>query len=230
LENCDAPHGEQVFTYWRPAVVPSHDGRRLYIVHADEEMLTTVDFDARTVHSVEIRVARSWLEELLELTAGVAEAKGGENGAVKEAVLSPDGTRLYVIGQTVSSTRDARGNWQTTRTSLGLQAVDVESGHIMASLDIEAQAIKATLDGAYLLLDDWDGRVWGTEVLDAKRLQRVAHLEGWAVVPARRTDGQPILLASNPYRESQLAVLDPRSFDVVHTWSVNGHAEWLMTR
>ncbi len=227
LENCDVSHEQQLFAYWRPAAVPSHDGHKLYIVHADEEMLTTVDFDARTVHSVEIRAARSWFEELLALTAGVAHAKGGSNGAFKEAALSPDGTRLYVIGRATNSTRDAQGYWQISETSLGLQVVDVESGRKIAGLDREAKAIRTTLDGVYLLLDDWDGRVWWTEVLDAISLQRVAHLEGWDVVPTRRIDGQPILLASNPYRQSQLAVLDPRSFDIVHTWSMNGHAEWV---
>jgi hypothetical protein len=227
LENCDAPHGEQTFAYWWPAVVPSHDGHTLYVVHADEEKLTAVDFDARTVHSVEIREARLWFEELLALTAGVAQAKGGENGAFKEAVLSADGTRLYAIGRRVNSTRDAHGNWQVDEAYLGLQVIDVESGHKMASLDGEAKAIGSALDGAYLLLDDWDGRIWWTEVLDAESLQRVARLEGWKVVPARRIDGQPILLASNPYRESQLAVLDPRSFDIVQAWSASGHAEWV---
>lgn len=229
LENCDAPHGEQMFAGWWPAVVPSHDGHTLYIVHADEEKLTAVDFDARTVHSVEIREARSWFEELLALTAGVAEAKGGENGAFKEAVLSPDGTRLYVVGRTVNSTRDARGEWQVTEAFLGLQVIDVESGRKVTGLDGQAKAIGTTPDGAYLLLDDWDGRVWWTEVLDAESLQRVARLERWAVVPARRIDGQPILLASDPYRGSQFAVLDPRSFDIVDTWSVSEHAEWVTT-
>jgi len=230
LDNCDAPHGEQMFAHWWPAVTPSHDGHKLYIVHADEEKLTSVDFDARTVHSVEIREARSWFEELLALTAGVAEAKGGENGAFKEAVLSQDGARLYVIGRTVNSTRDARGDWQVEEAYLGLQVIDVESGRRVTGLDGEAKAIGTTPDGAYLLLNDWDGRVWWTEVLAAESLQRVARLEGWAVVPARRIDGRPILLASNPYRESQLATLDPRSFDIVHTWSASGHAEWVTSR
>jgi hypothetical protein len=230
LENCDMPHGEQVFAYWRPAVVPSHDGLKLYIVHADEEMLTTVDFDARTLSTTEIQVARSWFEELLALTAGVAEAKGLENGASKEAVLSPDGTRLYTVGRTVNSTRDANGEWQIAEDYLGLQAIDVNRGHILTSLDSEAKTIKTTLDGAYLFLADWDGRVWWTEVIDAKSLQRVTRLERWEVVPSRRMDGQPILMASNPYRSSQLAVFDSHSFDVLYTWSVEGYAEWMTTR
>jgi hypothetical protein len=111
---------------------------------------------------------------------------------------------------------------------LGLEVIDVESGRKIAGFDSQAKTVETTLDGVYLLLDDWDGREWWTEVLDAASLQPVTRLDGWEVAPARRMDGQPILLASNPYRESQLAVLDAQSFDEVYTWSVDRYAEWVM--
>jgi len=118
LENCEASHEKLLFADWSPAVVFSHDGRKLYVVHADEERLTTVDLDARAVHTVEIQVAQSWFERLLALTAGVAEAKSGSQGASKTAALSPDGTRLYVVGYTTEAMRDADGYWQTTEGGL----------------------------------------------------------------------------------------------------------------
>ena len=80
LENCGASHEQQLFASWGPAVVASRVGRKLYVVQADAERLTTVDFDARTVRTVEIHPTQSWLGKLLELTAGIAEAKGGSQG------------------------------------------------------------------------------------------------------------------------------------------------------
>jgi len=221
LENCEASHEEQSFAYWRPAVVLSPDGRKLYIVHADEEKLTTVDLQDRAVQSIEFREAQSWLESLLALTAGVAEAKGGLNGTTKEAALSPDGTRLYVLARTYTN-----GPWGV---SLGLQVVDVESGRKIAQQDSEGIAIKMTPDGAYLLLLNHtpDNR-WWTDVLDAESLQPVAQLEDRDVMVTRRMNGQPLFVAQTiPERATRLAVLDPRSFDIVHSWAFNGYASWI---
>jgi len=66
----------------------------------------------------------------------------------------------------VGTSRHARDDWQVEEAYLGLQVIDVESGRKVTGLDGEAKAIGTTLDGAYLLLDDWDGRVWWTEVFD----------------------------------------------------------------
>ncbi len=217
-----------MFAEWRPAVVLSHDGRRLYIVHADQERLTTVDFDALTVRSIVLRETQSWLERLLDLTAGVAEAKGIWTGTVKAAVLSPDGKRLYVVGRTTTVTRDADGNRESMETHLGLQVIDLVGGHKVMSRDIElagtwisADRIRFTPNGKHLLVGGWrDGGGW-TEVLDAKRLERVADLPGWEVALTRRMDGQPVLLARRWDRERrafEFAVLDPQSFDVAASW------------
>jgi hypothetical protein len=229
LENCRASHEEQLFASWGPAVVFSNDGRKLYIVHAEAERLTTVDFVARSVSSVEIQSAQSWVEQLLDLSAGVAEAKGGANGAFKTAVLSPDGAKLYLIGATYSATRDSQGHWQNTEDSLGLQVVDVASGRKLATHDTEARWwIRISPDGGFVFLTASDGQAWSTEVIDTKSVQQVARLDKWEVVPTRRLDGQPILVASQlPGQPSHLAVLDPQSFAVIHTWSVNSYAWWI---
>jgi len=65
-------------------------------------------------------------------------------------------------------------------------------------------------------------------VLDAGSLEPVARLGDWEVIISRRFDGRPIILASSFAREqSQLAVLDPRSFDVLHSWPVDTYASWV---
>lgn len=228
LENCTASHEQVLYAYWAPAVVPSHDGQRLYIVHADEERLTTVDFDARTVRSVEIKVAQSWFEEFLSLTAGVAHAKGDVQGASKEAVLSPDGKQLFVVGRAMDVTRDAEGNRQYDEEFLGLQVVDVESGRITASRDIEALNIRITPDGAHLLINGPGQRGLWTEAIDARSLQSITRITEWEVIPTRTLDGQPIILANQSNeRRSELALLDPKSFDAIYSWVADTYAMWV---
>ncbi|HEX5505594.1 MAG TPA: hypothetical protein VFW96_23455 [Thermomicrobiales bacterium] len=230
-EACDAAHGEQLFASWTPAAVPAPDGSRLYIIHADDATLTTVDLAARAVRTAEIRPAQSWFERLLAGTASVAAAKGGERGAYKAAVISPDGTRLYVIGRAMRAELATPGDWQTSDDALGLQVVDAASGRLLASHPGDATALALTPDGARVLLSGRDDSAPWTEVLDAGSLQPVARVAGWWQVAAgRRLDGQPVVLASQPQPDGQatrLALLDPRSFAVVHTWTVDGYATWL---
>ncbi|MBE7554988.1 MAG: hypothetical protein HS126_28385 [Anaerolineales bacterium] len=227
-ETCAAPYEERLFAYWSPAVVLSHDGRQLYLVHADEEKLTAIDLAARVVRSVEMQAARSWFDELLALTAGVAQAKGAGMGGFKTAVLAADGTRLFVLSQAMEATPTPEGHWQSSTTLLGLQVIEVESGRKVASLDTRASGIRLTPDGAYLLLDGWGELEPWTEVLDAATLEEVAHLTGWEVVLSRQTDNQPVLLARRPGQTTtELAVLDPRSFNVARSWQVEGQAFWI---
>ena len=121
--------------------------------------------------------------------------------------------------------------------SLGLQVIDAESGGEMASRGSELSAfrIRITPDGASLFvngLQDRDkyGRDLWTEVLDAQSLKLLARLEKWEVVGARRMDGQTVYLASQPLDQPvQLAVLDPRSFEVIHSWTGSTYASWITT-
>src|SRR3990172_2001782 len=94
----DASDNPDSVIFWSPAIVFSPEKQAVFIVHADANQLTTVDLALRTTSTVQIRPATSWIERLLALTAGVAHAKG-LNGAIKSAVLSADGNRLYVVGR-----------------------------------------------------------------------------------------------------------------------------------
>lgn len=230
-ESCQASHEQVLFASWTPAAVPSPDGSRLHVVHADADRLTTVDLEARAVRTADTRAERSWLEWLLGLVVGVAQAKGGTEGVHKAAALSRDGTRLYVVGRSLGATRGPRGMWHTTEASLGLPVVDVQTGRVVAAREGEgvgAHRIRLTPDGAHLLLHGWEQGAPSTEVLDAQTLHRVAHLPGWEVVALGRADRQPVVLASQPGQQAtQLAVLDPRSFEIVRSWTVSTHAAWV---
>lgn len=225
------------WVWWTPAVVLAHDRGSLYIVHADEDKLTTVDFARRVATSVEIAPARSWLEQLLSLGAGAAHAKVMD-GTRKQATLSDDGSRLYVVGQNGQSTQDADGRWQFTQTPLDLRVVDVTSGLEIASAPTQAFEIGLSPDphrfgtragDAQLYLRGYDsiGVPW-TDVLDATSLEVVARLEGHYVIPARAADGQPILLSSDSHTgNTALAALDAQSLDAINTWTVVQYAAWI---
>lgn len=229
LEKCTESHGEQMFAEWTPAVVLSPKENRLYIVHADEEQLTTIDFNARTVHTVRILEKQSLLDRLLALTADVAQAKGDVNGAFKEGALSQDGRRLYVVGQTMSATVDSDGNSRTTTESLGLDVIDVETGEKHMSAEDEGTWIKTLPDQAHLVLGSWgEGQ---TKILDTDRLRSVADLGQWEVSATRGKNGQQIVVASRPGQShTDLAVLDPVTFQMIRSWSLpTSYAAWVST-
>jgi hypothetical protein len=226
-QGCGGPHDSMIFAYQLPAVVLSHDASKLYIAHADEEKLTTFDLERHTKRTVELSQPKSWLGQLIALTAPPASAKGLESGSVRSAALSPDGKRLYITGKTMS----VAGEEQVTKP-LGLRVVDPESGQIVASSDTEAEGVVGSMDGAYLLL--YGAGVRGgffepwTDVVDAASLSRVKRLERSSIQSTRTLGGQEILLATR-FMPNDLVfeVLDPHTFEVAHSWSATNNAWWI---
>ncbi|MCK6583852.1 MAG: hypothetical protein L6Q49_12200, partial [Anaerolineales bacterium] len=100
--------------YLYPGLVFAPDRDNLYIVHADEDKLTTVDFGSRSISAVNIRPKLSWLERIFLLTTGVAHAKVA-NGVSRSAVISPDGGTIYTIGYRNQATQSTNGNWTMTQ-------------------------------------------------------------------------------------------------------------------
>jgi hypothetical protein len=220
--------GTEEYVWWGPAAVLSPKHQALFIVHADEDQLTSVDFSKRSLDTVEIQPQLSWFERLLSLTAGVARAKVVD-GTSKQAVLSEDGERLYVVGQTSDTWQDENGNWQFSQTPLGLLVVDVRTGTEIARLDTEATELDLSPDGGHLYLRGWSGSGAWTEIVDLEKLQFVNRLVGRRLIPADRLNGEPVLLSSHSNSGSQtsLAVFDPESLDEIKKWWVRGYAEWV---
>jgi dipeptidyl aminopeptidase/acylaminoacyl peptidase len=211
--NCEASHEQMVFASWTPAVTFSPDRSKLYIVHADADKLTTVDFTARQVHSVDIAEARSWLEALLDLTASKAKAKTRSNGAGKFALLSTDGEKLYVISQKLSATGDVE------EQALGLQVVEVSTGRKVASIESDLDTLPPSTDGKQLFLSGSRGGMEVTDVLDAVTLERITTIQKWVVMPLRRLDGQPILLVTQGTDEPrEYGLMDPQTLKVTSIW------------
>jgi hypothetical protein len=214
---------------WTPAVVAAPDRAALYIVHADTEQMTTVDFVAQQAHTVEIAPHLTWLERLLALTARTAHAKVA-NGVSKQALLSADGKHLYVVGTTYVYTAGQQGI-----APLDLQVLEVASGVERANLASNAESLALDSDGERLYLQGWNydlqpypGR-W-TDVIATDDLAVIAHVEDYLLTPTRRLDGRPILLASGLQQGSRItyAVLDPASLAVLHTWTDSTDGWWVL--
>jgi hypothetical protein len=228
-ENCGSSHEQALFTNWQPAGTFSPDRQRLYLVHPDRDRLTTLDFVGRQVRTVEIQAGSAWINQLLALTAGVAHAKGGMQGAIKAAAISPDGTRLYVVGHSMDATKGKDGFWQINETPLGLQVVDPQSGRLLEKRELSAYTVRITPGGA-LLLTGWDERgQFSSEILDAQSLERQGFLRDWDAIAAQRMDGQPVFLATRwSGSGSRLAYLDPATLEVTNILPLTGISNWMV--
>ena len=224
----DASDNPDSVIFWSPAIVFSPEKQAIYIVHADANQLTTVDLALRTTSTVQIQMATSWIERLLALTAGVAQAKG-LNGGIKSAVLSADGTRLYVVGESGVTSQDSNGEWQFSREALGLQVIDATSGMEIARMETESTDLALSSDGNRLFLRGWSDIAW-TDVVDAGSLELAAHLAGRYLIPGRLLNGEAILLsnAQNGSSLTSLASLDPGSLEEIKDWGVRDYASWLV--
>jgi WD40 repeat protein len=227
--NCDSSFEQRSFANWYPAVVAAPDGSALYIAHPDQEVLTYVDLHARTVTVTRLQIASSWLEQLLSLSTQVAYAKGNQNGTNLQGVLSPDGRRLYLLGQSFQSTKEANGNWNTDITYSGLKVIDIKTGRILKHLETHASELQISTDGDYLYMMNWDSPQAETEVVSTDKLQIVKKLPGWEVTLTRQLNGTPIAMATQVEYTTQeeVGVLDPQSFSIGQIWKSSADIQFV---
>jgi len=222
--------GNAIYLFPGLTFAPERDA--LYVVHADEEVLTTVDFDAQEIASVEIQPKLSWMERLLSLTAGVAHAKVAE-GTTKHVTISPDGETLYIVGLSSELGEEKDNTWEIIENPLGLQVVRAEDGRRLARYDTEASDISISYDGHILFLQGWSQEYasgW-TQIYDTTTNQPVTRIENntW-LVPTRRLNGEPILASSvyiNGESEHQYTTVDPDDLSVLAEWSSADYLVWL---
>ncbi len=221
--------GAAIFLFPGLAFAPDRDS--LYVVHPDEDKLTTVDFAAQKVDTAEIRPQLSWFERLLSLTSGVAHAKIAE-GTSKHAVISPDGRFLYIVGQRSDLVKTKDDEWQVNVNPLGLQIVRAEDGSRLANYDTEAQELSISADGQHLYLRGWgttQDSAW-TQVFDTASNQSIARLDGLWLVPTRRANGAPIVASSvwrDNRKEHHNAFVESQS--VLAEWESSDYLAWLTT-
>jgi WD40 repeat protein len=213
--------------HYEPGTAFSPKGDLLYLVHADDDKLTTVDFASRKVHTVEIQSKTSWLDRLMALTAGVAYAKGMD-GTVKQALISPDGKFLFVGGTTekVNMPTDTT-DLEITDTPIGLQVIAVKDGTLVDTIDDETTPTGLSSDGRYLFLTNWNNHDENTgprtDIYDITSMSIFKQLDNVSLTPTRRIDGKPILVSTefsgtNGENVCNLATVDTATLSIISRW------------
>ena len=127
---------------YRPAVVFDPQTSTMYVVHADVDKLTRVEFERKRVLTQDIQPAVSWFERLLALGAGAAHAKAMD-GVEREALLSQDGETLYIAGMQNKMTQASNGEWQFEQVPLSLQAIRPSTA--VCDMDVRGRRLVASI-------------------------------------------------------------------------------------
>ena len=216
--------------YFSPGVAFAPNRDALHVVHADSGQLTTVDFDAQNIETLEIQTELSWFERLLSLTASVAHAKVGD-GTSKQVAISPDGQFLYVVGVHNESFQDSLGNIQMSQTPLGLEIVRTSDGSRTAHVETQASELSLSPDGRFLYLRYWADHysVPWTEVFDTSGDQIITRKAGIYASPALRINGEPLLVSTySPTENSHhMSVSQLEDLSVLSEWTAPSYIAWL---
>jgi hypothetical protein len=202
----------------------------LYVVHADSEQLTTVNFTTQKINTVEIQTKLTWFERLLSLTAGVASAKIVD-GTNKQAAISSDGQFLYVVGMDRVSFQDKQGNWQMEQTPLGLEIIQTDNGSRVERLETDATEMSLSPDGRFLYLRNWGPDAPWTEILDTSNLQLITHKAMLFAFPALLMNGEFLLTSTYSTSEfsHHMSLLGPDGSSVLAEWTDAKYIWWLTT-
>ncbi len=208
--------------YLSPGLAFAPDRDALYVLHADSEQLTTVDFENRTIETVEIQTKLTWLEKLFSLTAGVAHAKIAD-GTNKQAAISPDGQFLYVVGVDRASFQNKHGNWQMEETPLGLEIIQTADGARVERFETDSAELSLSPDGRFLYLRNWGPDAPWTEIFDTSTQKVIAHEAKIFAMPAFLMNGEFLLVSTYQTSETSqhLSVLGPDRLNEVAEWTVN---------
>jgi DNA-binding beta-propeller fold protein YncE len=226
-------HEPGMASYISPGLAFAPDRDALYIVHADSEQLTTVDFESQNVGTVAIQPKLTWLQRLLSMTAGVAHAKIGD-GVTRQAAISPDGQFLYVVGVNNSTFQDKQGNWQMEQSPLGLDILQTSDGSRLEHIESDTTELSISPDGRFLYLRSWGTSPkylpW-TEIFDINSQQVVARQDNISATPALLMNGEFLLVSTFSTSEysHHMSILEPDGSNVLAEWTDSQSVWWLTT-
>jgi hypothetical protein len=209
----DAQQSPELDAWFQPAVALSPHSDKLYIVHADEDKLTTIDFASHKVSTVDIHPPQSLLDRWMALFAGVAQAKEA-NGSIRNGVISPDGEKMYVVGTRMENVLQQNGDRQVIQTPLGLSVIDVTLGIEIDYLMTEASDLQLDPRGVQLYLSTWSefqgNPITQTNVYDTQQRKVIFNNVQWNIYPYQLPVGKIVLLASQSQSNGgmQLTSLD----------------------
>lgn len=214
--------------YISPGLAFAPDRDALYVVHADSEQLTTVDFESQNIETVDIQVKLTWFERLLSLTARVAHAKIAD-GITRQAVVSPDGKFLYVVGVNNASLQDKWGNWQMEQTPLGLEVLQTSDGSRVSHFETNGTELSLSPDGRFVYLRNWGRMSPSTEIFDTVAQQVILRKEKVSAMPALLMNGEFLLTSTYSTSDTahHMAILQPDASSVLAEWTDKEFVWWL---
>ncbi len=215
------------FTQWQPGI--DFDPRRniLYLIQADKANLVRVQIDNQKIQTQSIKPVLTWWEKFLNKTAGTAKAKV-LFGTIKQAVLSPDGTTLYVNGFSGHPIKDERGNWQFNSEPTGLHVINASTSEEIVHLETQASDLSLSGEGQKLFLYGWDGNRPWTDIVHANDLTILKHIEGYHVHQGNLLGGEPLLLGRHQGSAfTRFSFFDLNSYEQLSDWQVMGDTVWL---
>lgn len=215
--------------YINPGLAFAPDRDVLYVVHADSEQLTTVDFESQSVETVQIQARLTWFERLLSLTAGVAHAKIGD-GIVRQAAVSPDGQFLYVVGVNNMTVKDKWENWQIEQTPLGLEIIQTSDGSRLSRFESNGTELSVSPDGRFIYLRNWGRNTPSTEIFDTSNEQVILRKDKISAMPVLLMNGEFLLASTYSTSDTShhMTVLQPDGSSVITEWT-DTESVWFLT-
>ena len=181
--------GTVSYRIYQPGLAWDLERELLYIAHADEDRITAVDLREGVVKiQSDISRPRSLLDRFVDWVAPSAAAKSTP-WTSKQAVLSPDGSRLYVAGRYEEFTENEDGEIVRTDAT-DLVIVDTERIEEIDRVDLGTiVGMQTAPDGQHLLVRSYDSvaRTTGHRLtkLDMATGEVIDQLE----LPDLRSDG-----------------------------------------
>jgi hypothetical protein len=140
--------GYEITRYHEPAVVFTRE--KAFVVHAHEDVISEVELGTGEVTRHLFAPKTSLLDALAAWFTPQAAAKGPAPGVRRTAVVSLDGSKLYLSGY---HTEVVEGNGQVGEKTvpLGLQVVNTQTWQVDETLDLPVGAVHLSPDDSMLL-------------------------------------------------------------------------------
>lgn len=145
--DADAPDGVFVDQMHHPVVWDEARARAL-VIHAHEDVVTTITVPNGEIEEVALVEHQSLLNALLAWLVPPAHAKGLPSSQ-RQAVISGD--HLYIAGAAVTFESNGDGSHAYTYSATDLLKVELETLEIIDRTQVGATTIAALRDGGYLL-------------------------------------------------------------------------------
>lgn len=215
---------------YRPAVAFDPESSTMYVVHADVDQLTRVEFARKRVLTQDIRSAASWFERLLALGAGVAHAKV-QDGVEREAMLSQDGESLFIAGIENNMTQTSNGEWQFEQIPLPLQAIRPTTASVIWTSEAAGSSLQFSDDIGSLFISHFNLASEETETFEVSPADGAILNEasGMQMRLTHRMDGTPLLVAAE-FGPVAPVTLSAFTLDGVPlgSWEVPRYGDWIM--